>query len=463
MPQTSRTLKQEWDTIRALLQPEFSDDSQNIQIEDTKVIHISQGKVVLHSPSPQAANRMQALYGDKIRRLWKDMNGAVRELQFLHHAAVAPMRLMPEKSSTSSHDSTDTAYALDVSDIPDAVSVASSSPLDPRFTFDNFVVGRSNEFAYAAARRVADSPNVTFNPLFLHGGVGLGKTHLMHAIAWEISRKTPARNVLYLSAEKFMYRFIRALRFKDTVGFKEQFRSVDVLMIDDVQFISGKDSTQEEFFHTFNALIDTKKQIILSADKSPSDLVGIEDRLKSRLGWGLVADIHDTDYELRYGILQTKANQLGVDIPESVLNLLAQRITSNVRELEGALNRLVAHAEFVNRKVTVETAQDTLRDLLRTSMRRIDIDAIQKDVCEHFALKLVDMSSSRRSRNIARPRQIAMYLCKILTTASLPEIGRKFGGRDHTTVMHAVKTIEKLIDEDASLAEDVALLKRRLA
>jgi len=336
------------------------------------------------------------------------------------------------------------------------------APLDPRFTFENFVVGKPNELAHAAARKVCDAKQVSFNPLFLYSGVGLGKTHLMHAIAWGIRREDPQRRVIYLSAEKFMYQFIRALRFRDTMSFKEQYRSVDVLMIDDVQFISGKESTQEEFFHTFNALVDQNRQVIVSADKSPSDLEGMEERLKSRLGWGLVADIHPTTYELRLGILQSKAAALNCDVNPRILEFLAHRITSNVRELEGALNRIVAHAQLIGRPISLDITQEILRDQLRALDRRITIDEIQRKVAEHFNIRLGDMASPRRSRVVARPRQVAMYLCKRLTQRSLPEIGRKFGGRDHTTVIHAVRKVEELMASDAAFAEDVELLRRML-
>ena len=304
--------------------------------------------------------------------------------------------------------------------------------------------------------------NVPFNPLFLYGGVGLGKTHLMHAIAWHIRTQAPGCKVIYLSAEKFMYQFIRALRFRSTMDFKDQFRSVDLLMIDDVQFISGKDSTQEEFFHTFNALVDQNRQIVISADKSPSDLAGLEERMRSRLGWGLVADIHPTTYELRLGILQSKAEQSALRLPQKILEFLAHKIVSNVRELEGALNRIIAQMQLVGREITLEGAQDLLHDLLRANERRVTIDEIQRRVAEHFNIKLAEMTSSRRARVVARPRQVAMYLAKQLTSRSLPEIGRKFGGRDHTTVIHAVKKIEELIENDSALAEDVELLRRML-
>jgi chromosomal replication initiator protein len=331
-------------------------------------------------------------------------------------------------------------------------------PLDPKFTFENFVVGKPNEFAYAVALRIAESEVVAFNPLFLYGAVGLGKTHLMHAIAWNIKTRSPKRNVAYMSAEKFMYHFIKSVRYKDTMAFKEQFRAVDVLMIDDIQFICGKDATQEEFFHTFNTLVDNNHQVVVSADKSPSDLNAMEERLKSRLGWGLVADIHPTNYELRLGILQSKASACAIKIPGKVLEFVAHKITTNIRELEGALNRIVANAVFVGNEITVESARDVLSDLLRTSNRKMTVEDIQKKVAAHYSIKLGDMSSPRRARQVSLPRQVAMYLAKKFTSMSLPEIGRSFGGRDHTTVLHAVKKIEEGMKEGSNLAEDIKLL-----
>jgi chromosomal replication initiator protein len=285
----------------------------------------------------------------------------------------------------------------------------------------------------------------------------------MHAIAWHIREQHPGRSVVYLSAEKFMYQFVRALRYKDTMSFKQQFRSVDVLMIDDVQFISGKESTQEEFFHTFNALVDFNRQVVISADRSPSDLEGIEERIRSRLGWGMVADLQPTDYELRLGILQSKCEILDrVSVPGRVLEFLAHRITSNVRELEGGLNRVVAYSTLVGRPVTLEMAQDVLQDLLRANDRRVTIEDIQRRVADYFNLRLSDMLAKRRALSVVRPRQVAMYLAKQLTSRSFPEIGRKFGGRDHTTVMHAVRRIEELRQTDSNIADDVDLLRRML-
>jgi len=353
--------------------------------------------------------------------------------------------------------------------LPNSDSNELRSTLDPRATFDNFVVGPTNELAYAAARSIADAENIIpgSNPLFLYGGVGLGKTHLMHAIAHHIRAHNPQRKVLYLSAEKFTYQFIRSLQNKDVVAFKEFFRSTDVLMIDDIQFICGKNSTQEEFFHTFNALIDNNKQLILSGDRSPSDLDGMEERIRSRLGWGLVADINATTYELRFGILQSKvaiiaAEYPDINIPKDVIDFLAGKVKSNVRELEGALNKVVAHARLTKRPTSLESTQILLQDLLRSSERSLTIDDIKQVVAEHCCIRVSDMQSARRSRNIARPRQIAMYLAKNLTTHSYPEIGKKFGGKDHTTVMHAIKRIEHLCQTDQEVQKDVELLTRML-
>lgn len=348
-----------------------------------------------------------------------------------------------------------------------AESPLPGASLDTRFTFDSFVVGKPNELAHAAARRVAEGGPVSFNPLFLYGGVGLGKTHLMHAIAHELQARQPELRVLYLSAEQFMYRFVQALREKQIMDFKSIFRSVDVLMVDDVQFIAGKDSTQEEFFHTFNALVDQNKQIIISADRAPGEIKDLEDRIKSRMQCGLVVDLHPTDYELRLGILQTKADYYAVQykglvINHGVLEFLAHRITSNVRVLEGALTRLFAFASLVGREINLELVQDCLSDILRASDRKLTIEEIQRKVAEHYNIRLSDMIGPKRLRAIARPRQVAMYLAKQLTPRSLPEIGRRFGGRDHTTIMHGVRKIEDLMSTDSQLSDDLLRLRRAL-
>ena len=345
----------------------------------------------------------------------------------------------------------------------ESIICESSSPLDPRFTFKNFVVGKSNELAFAAAKKVSENNLVSFNPLFLFGGVGLGKTHLMHSIAWDIKERDPKRKVVYLSAEKFMYEFVKSLRYKDTMSFKEKFRSVDVLMIDDIQFIAGKESTQEEFFHTFNSLVGQSKQIIISGDRAPADLDGLEERLHSRLSFGLVGEIHKADYELRLSILHTKIEaRYDKIVDEEIIQFLAKKISSNVRELEGALKRLIAHSELVNRPINLQVAQQLLHDLLKVNDRKTSVEEIQKKVADYFNIRFNDMISVRRSRLVARPRQVAMYLSKTYTPKSLPEIGRMFGGRDHTTVMHAIKKVQELCKEDSSFAEHIKVLKRTL-
>ena len=335
--------------------------------------------------------------------------------------------------------------------------------IEGRYTFDNYVVGKPNELAYNAARTLAEGGKIAFNPLFLHGQTGLGKTHLMHAIANQVRAQDPRARVSYLSAEKFMVEFLAALRAKDTISFKQKLRSVDVLMIDDVQFIAGKDSTQEEFFHTMNEIISAGKRLVITADRSPQNLEGIQDRILSRLSWGLVADINPADYELRLNILTAKlAGMAETRVSEDVIEFLARRVTSNIRELEGALNRVVAYATLTRKPVDLDFTREVLADVLRANDRKITIDEIQRRVAEHFRIKPADMVSARRAREVARPRQVAMYLAKRLTPRSLPEIGRRFGGRDHTTVMHAVKRIEELRVEDTELDADITLLSRQL-
>ncbi len=452
-------LSAQWARIRGAMRSEVGDASYTSWLKPLTLAAEADGTVRLSAPTRFMRDWVISHYGDRLRALWQEENSDIDALEiFVEARGAAPaadFALQPQaRPAAPIGGAQQSAANCGIAEI--------SQPIDSRFTFENFVVGKPNELAYAAARRVADSEAAAFNPLFLYGGVGLGKTHLMHAIAWHTRQRQPNRRVVYLSAEKFMYHFIRSLRFKTTMAFKEQFRSVDLLMIDDVQFINGKESTQEEFFHTFNDLVDNNRQVVISADKSPSDLEGMEERLRSRLGWGLVADIHATNYELRLGILDAKAERLGVEIPGKVNEFLAHKITSNVRELEGALNRVVAHSTLVGREISLETCQDVLHDLLRAHDRRVTIEEIQKRVAEHFNIRMADMHSARRARAVARPRQVAMYLAKQLTSRSLPEIGRKFGGRDHTTVMHAVKKIDELRQSDAGFSEDVDLLRRML-
>ncbi len=453
----ARDFDRQWSRVRGMLREEFGETAYNTWLASLTLDGLEGERVLLSVPTRFLRDWVAAHYADRIRVLWRRVNPMI--------SGVA-LNVMPATPPSPASAKAIVAPVDPVQAAPESAPADAEigAPLDPRCTFEKFVVGQPNELAFAAAKRVAQMAVPPFNPLFLYGGVGLGKTHLMHAIAWQIRRQDGARKVVYLSAEKFMYQFVKALRFKDTMSFKELFRSADVLMVDDVQFIGGKETTQEEFFHTFNTLVDRGRQIVISADRSPSELAGLEERIRSRLGWGLVVDIHPTTYDLRREILQVKARTMAqeVVIPEAVLDFLARRITSNVRELEGALNRIVAQATLVGRAITLEMAQDILQDLLRAHERRVTIEDIQRRVAEHYKIRLVDMQSARRARAVARPRQVAMYLAKQLTPRSLPEIGRKFGGRDHTTVMYAIRKIEELRAIDPLLSEDIETLRRVL-
>ncbi len=448
---------EQWSVIKQQLRHEMGEAAYNSWLRPVNFNNVQNDQIILTVPTPFMRNWIESRYGDRIRNLIQAVDPNITKITLeVVEGEVKSVNFSPQP---------DTKVAAGYQE-PLAVTAPEPEKIlhtgiqvDPRFNFDNFVVGKSNELAFAAARRVAEATEVMFNPLFLYGGVGLGKTHLMHAIASCVKQHQPNRKILYLSAEKFMYEFIRALRFKNTSSFKEQFRSVDILMIDDVQFIGGKDSTQEEFFHTFNALVDQNRQVIISADKSPSDLEGVEDRLKSRLGWGLVADIHPAGYELRLGILQTKADSLPVHIPIDVLEFMAANISSNIRELEGALNKIAAHSSLIGNAVTLDHTRYLLSDILRTTERKVTIDMIQNKVAAFYNVRVSDMQSARRARVYARPRQIAMYLSKTLTQKSLPEIGRQFGGRDHTTVMHAIRTIERTCEIDPDYSKEIERLR----
>ena len=450
----SKEIMSLWKKVHSDMRSEFGEAIFRSWLKPLSLQAFYHGTMEVSVPTRFMRDWIQNHYAEQILAMCVEASqGAVEEVKRVQ-IVVVQNAIIDDEPADKAPAKANENKKIDISEI--------SSSLDERFTFDTFVVGKPNALAHAAARRVVESASIPFNPLFIYGGVGLGKTHLMHAIAHAIEEQYPEKTVMYLSAEKFMYQFVKALRSDSTMSFKEMFRSVDVLMMDDIQFIAGKESTQEEFFHTFNALVDQNKQIIISADKAPGDLTGLDERLRSRLSWGLVADIHPTTYDLRLGILQSKREQLGADVPDSVLEFLALKVTSNIRELEGALNRIVAHADVTKADITLESTQDVLQDLLRAHDRRITIDEIQRKVAEHYNLRLADMHSARRARNVARPRQVAMYLAKMLTARSLPEIGRKFGGRDHTTVMHAVRKIEELIEEDAQIAQDVDVVRRAL-
>lgn len=456
----------QWVRILERLHAEVGDVEYRNWLRQMTLVGVEGDEVTVHIPTRFLRDWVSDRYGARLNALWQAEDPSIRRVELRVGGVVEPTQTIdvpvPE-------DVSEPAIPASVAAPDDRTDPKSdiAAALDSRFTFDGFVVGKPNEFAYACARRVAEQPSAQgFNPLFLYGGVGLGKTHLMHAIAWELTKRneTPGLAPIafaYMSAEKFMYRFIAAIRSHSTMEFKEQLRNVDVLMIDDLQFLIGKDNTQEEFFHTFNYLVEAGKQIVVSSDKSPSDLT-VEERLKTRLGCGMVADLHTTTYELRLSILETKAVRAGGSVPVKVLEYLAHKITSNVRELEGAMNRLIAHSNLFGRPVTLETTYEVLHDLLKAHDRRVTIDEIQKRVAEHYGIRVSDMSSARRARQVARPRQVAMYLAKQLTSRSLPEIGKKFGNRDHTTVMHAVSRVTELTERDGTFAEDVELLRRLL-
>lgn len=450
--------QEQWGILRQKLAKVVGQNNYKTWIAPLEFSQLQDGIAEFTVPTNFMGNYVEQNFADLILHELSAAGASVQRISF--KVANSAPRVQESKASVE-------ASVTPKRSQPESSDSVAAAPLDPRFTFDTFVVGKPNELAHAAARRVSEGGPVTFNPLVLYGGVGLGKTHLMHAIAWELKARKPELNVLYLSAEQFMYRFVQALRERKMMDFKHLFRSVDVLMVDDVQFIAGKDSTQEEFFHTFNALVDQNKQIIISADRAPGEIKDLEDRVKSRLQCGLVVDLHPTDYELRLGILQSKLQQHQNTYPDlkiapGVLEFLAQRISTNVRVLEGALTRLFAFASLVGREIDMDLTQDCLADVLRASERKISVEEIQRRVSEYYNIRLSDIIGPKRLRSYARPRQVAMYLCKQLTSRSLPEIGRRFGGRDHTTVMHGVRRIEELKTTDGQIAEDVEILRRTL-
>jgi chromosomal replication initiator protein len=341
------------------------------------------------------------------------------------------------------------AVAFESATLPVEVVAPTSVGLNPRFTFDSFIVGSSNQFAHAASRAVAEAPSRSYNPLFIYGGVGLGKTHLMHAIGQYVLRHDRTLKLTYISAERFMNEMINAVRYDRIIDFRERYRTVDVLLVDDVQFIAGKEGTQTEFFHTFNALYDSQKQIVISSDCPPHEIPQLEERLRSRFEWGLIADIQSPDLETRVAILKKKGDAEAVPLPDDVAIYIAGRVKSNIRELEGSLIRLIAYASLTGQEISLPLAQEVLRNVREHEEKAVTIEIIQKFVADYFNLKMVELKSRHNSKSVAMPRQIAMYLCKSLTRASLPEIGRSFGGKHHSTVIHSIRKVEDLRKKDA--------------
>jgi chromosomal replication initiator protein len=442
-----------WGAIRAGLRSDIGARTFDHWLKPVELVGYCETDhaVRLALPSEFMASWVSSHYADRLTHAWRAMLPQVRTVRIETSNGKAIQRYTVEE----------VAPAVAADEV--AVS-ATSSQFDRRLTFDSFIAGSANQVARNAAKALAGEGANAFSPLYLYSQTGQGKTHLLHAIGHEVLRTNPSSRVLYMSAERFMFDFVTAMRARDTFAFKARLRSADVLMIDDVQFIAGKESTQEEFLHTVDELMTGGRRLVISADRAPHALDGVEGRILSRLTQGLVADIAPADFVLRQAILTAKVATLGgaVTVPFDVIELLAARIVSNIRELEGALNRLIAYAQLSNRPIDVAFAEEVLAEMFRASRRRITIDEIQRRVSEHFKIRQAEMVSARRAREVARPRQIAMYIAKQLTPRSLPEIGRKFGGRDHTTVIHAIRQIERLRGLDTEIDADVRLLIRQL-
>ncbi len=442
-----------WESIRAGLRRDLGARTYDGWLKPAEIgdFNADSGELAISMPSQFMADWVRSHFGDRLNLAWRATLPLVREVRIVAAADApkpSPLLILEEIPAAP-----EPALARD----PNAPN------FDARYRFETFIIGKANEVAAAAAKTLATADNVAFNPLFIHGGTGRGKTHLLHAVGQAFLNARPAARVVSMSAEKFMVEFVRAIRENDTIGFKGRLRSADLLLIDDVQFIAGKDSTQEEFFHTMNEIITAGRRLVITSDRAPQDLDGIAPRILSRLSWGLVADINPADYELRLNIIESKLTSLpGVVMPRGVVEFLARRLTASIRELEGALNRIAAYAVMTGRAIDIAFVEEVLANVLRANQRRISIDEIQTQVAEHYRIRKAEMTSARRAREVARPRQVAMYLSKQLTPKSLPDIGRRFGGRDHTTVIHAVKQIEKLRASDPEIDAAVRLLTRQL-
>ena len=458
-PPPARDVQEAWQRVRERFRAEVGEVTFASWLAPLVLVGFEDDQVTLGVTTRFLRDWIASHYAHRIAALWTHERSGIQSVQIVIHAPP------PEAGEGVRHTAGEAAGAHPrggaAAGAHDGTLAGLGSPLNGRFTFREFVVGENNELAHAAAQQVAGVDRLPFNPLYLFGGVGLGKTHLLHAIAWCIRGREPSRRVLYLSAEKFMLHFVQAVQHKDTMAFKKRIRSADMLLIDDIQFICDKGRTQEEFLHTLDALIDHRCQVVVSSDRSPTHLDGMEERLRSRLAMGLAADIRPTTYDLRLGILQAKAGPLGIaDTPLEVLEFLARKITANVRELEMALHRIAAHAALLGGAITLQSTEMVLHDVLGVKERRVTIEDIQKRVAAHYNLRPSELSSSRRAKAVVRPRHVAMYLAKQLTTRSLPEIGRRFGNRDHTTVMYAIRRIETLWPKDPALKEDLDFLRR---
>jgi chromosomal replication initiator protein len=383
--------------------------------------------------------------------LTKHYSGVIGEaMTELHRSGLAVIFVCDPQGDAAVSLSAEEVSALETGPFPAPVTVPWPAGLNPRYTFDTFIVGSSNQFAHAACRAVAEAPSRSYNPLFIYGGVGLGKTHLMHAVGQYVLQHDRNLRLTYISSERFMNEMINALRYDRVIDFRERYRAVDVLLVDDIQFLAGKEGTQTEFFHTFNALYDSQKQIVLSSDRPPHEIQQLEERLRSRFEWGLIADIQSPDLETKVAILKKKAEAEAVPLPDNVAIYIAGKIKSNIRELEGSLIRLIAYASLTGQEITLTLAQDVLKNIVGHEEKAVTIEIIQKFVADYYNLKLVDLKSRNNSKSVAKPRQIAMYLCKTLTHASLPEIGRSFGGKHHSTVIHSIRKVEDQRKKDGN-------------
>ena len=445
-----------WDDTLTHLELNLSSQHFSTWIKPLKLVKIEQDMVYLEVPNRFVLDWVKENYGQLIQKILTELSAVNYRLQF--DVAGQARDNLPKNRSAASPD----LQAADTTKTPVQSPTASDINLNRKYTFEEFVSGSSNQFAYAAAMAVANNPATTYNPLFIYGGVGLGKTHLVNAIGNAILKKSSQTRISYYTSEKFMNELINSLRYNRMDEFRNKFRSMDVLLIDDIQFIAGKERTQEEFFHTFNALYESHKQIIVTSDKFPKDIPGLEERLRSRFEWGLIADIQPPDVETKLAILKMKAEQNCIKLPEEVALFLSNSVCNNVRELEGYLVRIGAYASLTATPVTLEMARDVLKDILIERNRELSVEEIIKKISSHFNIKISDMKSAKRLKAVVLPRQIAMYLSRQLTSSSYPEIGDRFGGKDHSTIIHAIRKIEKLIEEDFQLRSTIENLKKEL-
>jgi chromosomal replication initiator protein len=453
---SSAIIPNPWARILDALEKKVNRHSYDTWLKPTRYSHASNGVLFVRIPTAEFRH-VGDKYADLIQEAVDNLGLGYEDVKFVtaeDDPSNTPIRHnggLSVHSSTGNQNAAESPQATGLHPSQGRFDWDSAAQLNPRYTFDAFVIGSGNQFAHAACQAVAERPSKAYNPLFLYGGVGMGKTHLMQAIGHEIKRRTPQAAICYVSSEKFTNEMINSLRYDKMISFRDKFRTMDVLLIDDIQFLAQKERTQEEFFHTFNALHESMKQIVIASDRPPKELAEFEDRLRSRFEWGLIADIQPPDLETKVAILQKKAEQERVTLPTDVALFIASNIRSNVRELEGALIRLVAHSSLIGAEITLPYTQQVLKNFIDSQARKVTIESIQKAVAEQFGLRLVEIKAKNNSRSIVYPRQIAMYLAKHLTEASLPEIGRQFGGKHHTTVLHSVDKIEEARKNDKDL------------